>query len=62
MRIGIPLAESEETLVPKDRKFFTVAARTGFVGVRQSDEMEYECVDDFVRQLVFLVDEHSHEQ
>lgn len=49
MRIGIPLAESEKTLVPKDREFFTVAARTGFVGVRQSDEMEYECVDDFVR-------------
>ena len=49
MRIGIPLAESEKTLVPKDREFFTVTARTGFVGVRQSDEMEYECVDDFVR-------------
>ena len=52
----VALAEHEQALVPEDGQ-----PSLG-VGVREPNKVEHERVEDFVRQCVFLVQQHADEQ
>ena len=48
--------------MPEHGKLFGIPTRAGFVSIRKADEVKHERINNFVGQLILLVDKHPYEQ